>query len=559
MPMIRTAVSPLAAIMFAACSSSGGASLTTDAGHPSTDGGHSSSRGSGHDASHDAGPRADAARDAGADGGWSFHATTTATTLMQNNTSACGSSTAPCSGAWDQSQTVTYGAGSTYAGTMKTVHAFWDHAVPPGPRAPGSMDGYLSKVPMSALLPGYNVPIWVETQDWWGDGSGHIDNGEVSSSGAQIQDQIADHLSRGIAGQVLDWYGPGTSADKSLPFVRTSAEASGGKYQFAVMIDKGYFTTCGVTVACLNSALSYLTQQYTGSSAYLTDGSGHPLIFYFINSFYPAEYALLQSSGVDTLGTEFVMYEPNGFPGNDPPNTIGEYAWVNPADGTPVSTTGDAGTFPASPDFGFKDLTGFFSNAKSNPSSYAVSEAHKGFDDNLANWSLDRVIDQQCGMTWLQTFNHTGSFAGSSSYLGNANYLATGKHLDFVMVDTWDDYEEGTEIETGIDNCLSSLDVTLSGSMLSWSPTWGVDPMNSSVTGSEATLYKYSVYLAPKGSSSLMWLVDVTCSAGTCGHALDVSTLGITGGPYAFYVQAVGFPSIVSALSSATSATFTGD
>src|SRR6202034_3504288 len=144
-----------------------------------------------------------------------------------------------------------------------------------------------------------DVPVWVETQDWWGSGSGHVDNGEASSSSVQIQDQIADHLSRGVSGQVVDWYGPGTSADKSLPFIRASAEAATSTYRFAVMIDKGYFTTCGETVACLNSALAYLTQQYTGSSAYLTDGDGHPLVFFFINSYYTTEYGVLQSIGID--------------------------------------------------------------------------------------------------------------------------------------------------------------------------------------------------------------------------------------------------------------------
>jgi hypothetical protein len=38
----------------------------------------------------------------------------------------------------------------------------------------------------------------------------------------------------------------------------------------------------------------------------------------------------------------------------------------------------------------------------------------KGFDDNLASWGSNRVIDQQCGKVWLQTFHHTGSFGGSS-------------------------------------------------------------------------------------------------------------------------------------------------
>ena len=42
----------------------------------------------------------------------------------------------------------------------------------------------------------------------------------------------------------------------------------------------------------------------------------------------------------------------------------------------------------------------------------------------------------------------------------------TGR-LDAVQVVTWHDYEEGTEIQSGIDNCLT-LSASVNGSMLSW-------------------------------------------------------------------------------------------
>jgi hypothetical protein len=519
---------------------------------------HSGTTDSGTRAHEEAGPDA---RGQGGDTGrpaWAFVATTSAAELTQNNTSACGSSSAPCSAAWVQTHTVTYSSGS-YEGTTSTATGFWDNLVSSGTQAPGSAYGRVSKVPMSTLLPGYDIPVFVETQNWWGGAGGHIDNGEVSSNPKQIANQVEDHISRGIAGQIADWYGPGTSADLALPSVLASAEASEGNYSFAVMIDKGYFSDgCGNTVTCLNSALSYIATHYGTSPAYLKDASGHPLVFFFVNDYYPTQYAILGQSGIDYSNTRFVMYEPNGFPGQDAPNTTGEYDWVNPSDTSYVTTTGSQGDFASAPDLGFDDLTGFFGNAAKNTGSIAVSSAFKGFDDNLANWSGNRIIDQQCGMTWLQTFHHTGSFGGSATYLANVNYLELGHHLDLVMVDTWDDYEEGTEIETGIDNCLSSIGVSLSGNTLSWDPVWGEDPMNSKVTGSEASLAKYSVYVAEADRTELMWLADVPCSGGACGHSLDVASYGVAGGPYVFYVQAVGQPSIVNTLAGPTSETFTG-
>ena len=502
----------------------------------------------------DAGADVSAPVDAAADAGWTFAPSTSVAELQQNDTSACGSGTAPCTKAWSQTQTVTYGSGSTYSGQKRTVKGFWNETVASGAQNPGSANGYVSKIPVSVLLPAQSVPVFVETQNWWGGGSGHIDNGEVSSDATQIANQITDQISRGFAGQIIDWYGQGTTADKAMPAIQKNAEASGGKYQFAVMIDKGLFNHCGETVTCLNDSIAYLVSTYTSSPAYLKDGSGHPLVFYFINSYYPTEYAILNDPGVDPKGTKFVMYEPNGFPPNEPPNTIGEYGWVNPS-GATTSSSGAEGSFSWKTDFGFGNIKSFFDNASANPTSYAVSDVHKGFDDNLANWSLNRVIDQRCGQTWLQTFHHTGTFGGSASFEGSLDYLTSGGKLDFVMVDTWDDYEEGTEIETGIDNCLTSLAVTLSGTTLSWTPTWGADPMDSTAMGSEETLFEYSVYAAQQGATQLMHLADLPCSAGKCPNSFDLSTLGMLGGPYVFYVPAVGMPSIVNTLGGPTTAT----
>jgi hypothetical protein len=529
--------------------SDAGSGAGVDAGPDAgTDGGFDA----GHDAGTDAGP------DAGAP--WTFVPTTTLASLTQNNTSACGSDAGPCLQAWDQTHTVKYSSGS-YEGTTATVTGFWDAPVAPGPRAAGSAYGYVSKVPVGKLLPGQSVPIWVETQNWWDTTSGHIVNGENDGNATQVADQVADHISRGFAGQVVDWIGPGKASDQSLPYIMTAAEASGGAYQFAVMIDKGYFQYgCGNTTDCLEQGLGYIATQYGGSPAYLKDAQGHPIVFYFVNDYYPGPYGVLTDGGIDAGGTVFVMYEPNGFPGDDPPKTIGEYGWVNPSDNASTSNvTGSQGTFPIDPDFGFKDLTSFLSAADSNQSAFIAAQAYKGFDDNLATWSLNRVIDQECGLTWLQTFDHQGSFGGSAGYQSAASYLAAGKKMDMVMVDTWDDYEEGTELETGIDNCLAGLSVSLAGSTLSWTPTWGADPMNSAVSGSEATVYEYSIYLAAPGGTNVMWLADVACSNGSCGHTLDVSKYGISGGPYVFYVQAIGQPSILNHLAGPTTTSYTAN
>ena len=46
------------------------------------------------------------------------------------------------------------------------------------------------------------------------------------------------------------------------------------------------------------------------------------------------------------------------------------------------------------------------------------------------------MVNQNCGQTWLATLNEIGS------------YYNSGQQLDSIQIPTWNDYEEGDEIET---------------------------------------------------------------------------------------------------------------
>jgi hypothetical protein len=96
------------------------------------------------------------------------------------------------------------------------------------------------------------------------------------------------------------------------------------------------------------------------------------------------------------------------------------------------------------------------------------------------------------------------------------------------------------------------VNLTLSGTTLSWQPTWSTDPMNAAVTGTEATVAEYDVYALLQGGASAMEVGSVPCAPGSCGHTFDLAALGISGGSYEFYVQAVGQPSIRNHLAGPT-------
>jgi hypothetical protein len=82
----------------------------------------------------------------------------------------------------------------------------------------------------------------------------------------------------------------------------------------------------------------------------------------------------------------------------------------------------------------------------SSPGQITVGVLYKGFDDSTlpAPWGKDRVIAQQCGQVLIDTADEIGKYFPNSQYT-----------LPYVQIATWNVYEEGTEVETGINNCYS--------------------------------------------------------------------------------------------------------
>jgi hypothetical protein len=112
------------------------------------------------------------------------------------------------------------------------------------------------------------------------------------------------------------------------------------------------------------------------------------------------------------------------------------------------------------------------------------------------------------------------------------SFYNSGTQLPILQLVTWNDYEEGTELETGIDNCLT-VNASLSGSSLQWK-----------VSGNENTVDHYTVFL----SSDNRRLQELnTLPAGT--HTMDLSSFNLGTGN--IYVQAVGKPMIKNQMSGA--------
>ena len=317
--------------------------------------------------------------------------------------------------------------------------------------------GNISKVDIHTLLySGATTKIYAHMVLWFGQ-SNHMNIGYSETNAAQVQSQIDDMVSRSIDGAIIDWYGPGNSIDQATQLVMAAAESHPG-FSFAIMIDQGAIEWyscqgCSPQQALIND-LQYIEKTYFSSPAYMTI-QGQPVVTNFnVSLSYPsvdwnAANASLSSHPV------YIFQNNNGFAA---PLTDGSYSWV----------------MPTTTDYGMSYLTSFYNAGIAYPNQQTMGATYKGFNDTLASWGSNRIMGQQCGQTWLQTFSELNSM------------YSAGKQLPYLQLVTWNDYEEATEIESGIDNCLS-VSASVAANTLRWA-----------VNGNENTVDHYTVYISAR-------------------------------------------------------------
>jgi hypothetical protein len=374
----------------------------------------------------------------------------------------------------------------------------------------------VSKVATPTLLyPGATTRIYAHFMPWFG-WSNHYDVGYHSNDPAQINAQVTDMLSRGITGMIIDWYGEGSNSDLTTLQIKPEAESRNGQFEFAIMEDKGSVNlkSCSDTASCTSAVIADLTYAYNtyeNSAAYMR-WNGRPVVFFFGVEALPVDWASVRAQ---VPGNPILVFENSS--GFTRTFSDGGFAWVMPSDVTSSDLIGMA------------YLNDFYSSALSHADHVLFATGYKGFDDTIADWSLDRHMQQRCGQTWLESMAAIGK------------YYNTNRQLPAFQVVTWNDYEEGTEIESGIDNCLT-VNASVNGDVVSWSST-----------GNENTLDHYTVFISADGQN-LMSLGDYATST----HAINLSEFGFNAGTYKVYVKAVGKPSIVNHMSADVSYTASG-
>ena len=266
---------------------------------------------------------------------------------------------------------------------------------------------------------------------WFGLPS-HISVGYSSHDPAVIRKQIHDAKAMGISAFVVDWFG-----DRE-PFIDQSyalmqAAAAKHKFHVAMMYDEAGEQEDGATDEAIADFTmfheSYLSSKSPGHEAYLTY-QGRPIIFIFpagghtdwnkvravVNKWNPAPLLINEN-----------------LPGQYADAFDGFYPWIN---------SGPKGWAADGSNWGEPYLSDFYQTMVSKYSDkIIVGGAWAIFDDRKASWSLNRHLSARCGQTFRDTFNFW------------RKYVPADQPIPFLMIETWNDYEEGSAVEPGLPTC----------------------------------------------------------------------------------------------------------
>jgi hypothetical protein len=376
--------------------------------------------------------------------------------------------------------------------------------------------GNVSKIDTHTLLySGSTTKVFAGMEGWFGE-AGHMNVGYNSNNPQQVHLQVQDMISRGMQGAILDWYGlTDPVVNGTAQALRTEAEANPG-FEFAIMEDGGALFDAAVANGCdvttqVLSDLNYINSQYASSSAYMRV-DGRPVVFFFgVDAFY-IDWAQVRAQ---VPGNPIFLYR--GTDGLTRTISDGGFQWED-VPGDPFSP---ASLNPFDPLLAAQ--AAFYSTATKTSGRLAVGSVYKGFNDSLAPWGINRFVVPNCGQTWLATFNEIGSFYSSTN------------QLPALQIVTWNDYDEGTAVEMGIDNCAYVVPA-VSGNNLTW--TLG--------GAQENTIDHYTVYSSTNGQN-LTVLANVP--SGT--HSLSLAPFNLTSGDFTLYVKATGRPTIQNKISPA--------
>jgi hypothetical protein len=308
---------------------------------------------------------------------------------------------------------------------------------------------------------------------------------------------------------IIDWYGSGSYEDQvTLLIQQYLASLPGNRFTFIIQMDKGI---ANLSQSVLETQVKYCQGQYFKDPNYELEG-GKPILMFF---------------GVDgALGSSAMAAAKTNAGGNmiwvvQGASSLSD-SWVDQC----FDWTHDYKNGPSSSDpYNLSAVKSFYS-AVSASSKKAFGSMVAGFNGTLTksvSWSKGKYLPRGSGACLVQWASTIG-----------ASIPANVTRMQWA---TWSDWEEGTQIESGVEND-AVVAASVQQSTLSWTVTSG--------TGDESTIDHYQVFASADGTTA----ADLgPVPAGVHTFALASATLLAHGTTYQVYVKAVGKPNIRDHLS----------
>lgn len=277
-----------------------------------------------------------------------------------------------------------------------------------------------------------SLKVLADYQPWFGD-LHHINVGYSTQDPGELRKQILAAKNLGIYAFAVDWYGT------RLPFEDRSYAllqqvASENNFHVVLMYDETEEDNGHATDDALE-AMDKAYKSYIGpgarfGNAYLTY-QGRPVIFIFPKRGH-TDWNQVRQVVNGWENPPILIYKDNP-PAQFAQAFDGVYAWVHP---------GPGGWKADGSEWGKDYLENFYEKMPEKyPGKIIVGGIWPGFNDSKASWSLNRHMDRRCGKTFEDTLHIFRKYNNSDH------------PMPFVMIATWNDYEEGTTIENGISNC----------------------------------------------------------------------------------------------------------
>ncbi|HSU55472.1 MAG TPA: hypothetical protein VLT36_15560 [Candidatus Dormibacteraeota bacterium] len=364
--------------------------------------------------------------------------------------------------------------------------------------------GHVSKMDVHTLIPSRPDLRWFAHATPWFGSSSHISIGLNCNTTTYVAAMITDMKNRGFNGVIIDWYGQGHSTDGVTQKIKSYLQGiPGNTFTYAVMVDKG--VQGGVSTNNLVTQIQYCQTQYFSDTNYEHEplSNGKPILLFF------GVRSALGSSAMDDLkieaGGNMVWVEQGtGYLGESWEDQCFEWteqfnSGVNPTD--PFNLTGvtrDYASIRSSGKKAFGAMCGNFN----------------GMLTKSVSWSMGKYLPSSNGLCVVQR-----------AATINSQIPANMTRMQWT---TWSDWEEGTQVETGIENGFALNAQVNQNNVLSWA-----------ITGDARTVDHYEIYAATNGTYAALLGTVRTGVLFT-----NISSVGLPPGNYQLYVDAVAKPCI---------------